>query len=291
MDIHYQDFKIIFTVFLFWFSIQFGEIVEDAVAYFMVLSLGIIHGANDLLILEKNERNSKRLLKSIAGYLGLIVICVVSFFVSPFISLMVFIFISSYHFGEQQFEHKMGGSDWLNFSIYCIYGLLIFLMLFNENVADVDLIVFDLTGKVFSERIISIALVMTLILLIALFLFGFIKKYNFKMNIFKELGYLVLLYLVFRTTSLILGFAIYFIFWHSIPSIIDQTKYISGKVSKRSFLKYFKTASPIWIVSICALIGIYMYLDKRFFSSAIFLILFAVTVPHAWVMYRMKKNT
>ena len=53
LSLHYQDFKIIFTVFLFWISIQFGQIVEDLIAYFMVLSLGIVHGANDLFILKK----------------------------------------------------------------------------------------------------------------------------------------------------------------------------------------------------------------------------------------------
>ena len=53
LSLHYQDFKIIFTVFLFWISIQFGQIVEDSIAYFMVLSLGIVHGANDLFILKK----------------------------------------------------------------------------------------------------------------------------------------------------------------------------------------------------------------------------------------------
>ena len=27
LNLHYQDFKLIFTVFLFWISIQFGQVV------------------------------------------------------------------------------------------------------------------------------------------------------------------------------------------------------------------------------------------------------------------------
>ena len=53
---NYQNFKIFFTFLLFWFSIQFGEVVEDIVAYFLVITLGILHGANDLLIIDRVKR-------------------------------------------------------------------------------------------------------------------------------------------------------------------------------------------------------------------------------------------
>jgi len=289
LNVNYQDFKIIFTVFLFWFSIQFGEIVEDTAAYFMVLTLGIVHGANDLLILKKNEQNKRRFFRSVAGYLALIGLCVVSFFINPFISLLLFILLSAYHFGEEHFEDKIGGPSWLSYAVYLTYGLLIFLMIFNENINQVNTIVSDLSRNVFSQQMILYVLIGVVVLLISLFLYGFFKKYTFRMNLYKEVFYLVLLYLVFKTTSLILGFAIYFILWHSIPSIINQTEYISGNVSKKSFLHYFKHASPIWLLSIIGMIVLYLYLDQSLFSSVIFLILFAVTAPHAWVMFRMKK--
>lgn len=290
MNVNYQDFKIIFTVFLFWFSIQFGEIVEDTAAYFMVLTLGIVHGANDLLILKKNEKNKKRFFRSVLGYLALIDVCIASYFINPFISLLLFILLSAYHFGEEHFEDKIDGPSWLSYSIYMIYGLVIFSMIFYENIEEVNTIVSDLSGNLFSRQLIFYILIATLILLIVLFLVGFFKKNEFKMNVYKEVFYLALLYLVFKTTSLILGFAIYFILWHSIPSIINQTEYISGNVSKKSFLHYFKNASPIWLLSITGMVILYLYLDKSLFSSVIFLILFAVTAPHAWVMYRMRKD-
>lgn len=289
MNVNYQDFKIIFTVFLFWFSIQFGEIVEDTAAYFMVLTLGVVHGANDLVILKKKEKNNKRFFRSVIGYLALIGLCVVSFFVNPFISLLLFILLSAYHFGEEHFEDKIKGPIWLSYFIYLMYGLLIFLMIFHENIQDVNRIVSDLSGHIFSQEMILYILIGTLIVLVALFVYGMISKIELKMNLYKEVFYLALLFLVFKTTSLILGFAIYFILWHSIPSIINQTEYISGNISKKSFLHYFKNASPIWIISIVGMVILYLYLDKSLFSSVIFLILFAVTAPHAWVMYRMKK--
>jgi Brp/Blh family beta-carotene 15,15'-monooxygenase len=255
----------------------------------MILSLGIVHGANDLLILKKGELNKNRFFRSILGYLALIGLCIVSFFIHAYISLLLFIVISGYHFGEQHFEAKLIAPNWMKTSLYLMYGILIFLMIFIENMTDVDTIVFSLTGKYFSEETIWIGIVASSVVLISIILFGIYKKYTFKMNFIKEVFYLGLLYLIFKTTSLILGFAIYFIFWHSIPSIIDQTKYISGKATKRSVLFYFKKAGPFWLLSIAGLVGLYFLMDESLFSSAIFLILFAVTAPHVWVMYRMKK--
>ena len=56
-----------------------------------------------------------------------------------------------------------------------------------------------------------------------------------------------------------------------------------------SLLNYFKTAFVYWIISIVGLLVAYYYLTENLFSSVIFLVLFAVTAPHVWVMNRMKK--
>jgi len=56
LNIKYQDFMIFFTFLLFWVSIQFGQIIEDSIAYVIVLSIGIIHGSNDFTILKKKKK-------------------------------------------------------------------------------------------------------------------------------------------------------------------------------------------------------------------------------------------
>ena len=61
---NYENFMLFFTFFLFWVSIQFGEVVEDFLAYIMVISVGILHGANDLLILSTKEQKDKKLIKN-----------------------------------------------------------------------------------------------------------------------------------------------------------------------------------------------------------------------------------
>jgi len=280
---------IFFTFLLFWTSIQFGQIIEDSIAYVIVLSIGIIHGSNDFTILRKQKSNTTSFLKSTGFYLFLIIMCILSYITHPYISFLFFILLSSYHFGEQHLEEKVFGSKIFKSILYIAYGMLIFSLIFIENLSDVDNIMKNLTGNSIPNDWINIMFFSSLSLLIVLFIYHFTRKIKPKIQIVRELFYLLLLFLVFKTSSLILGFAIYFVLWHSIPSILDQTKFLSGDYSFQTILEYFKTAYIYWLISILGLIVAYYFLDESQFSSIIFIVLFAVTAPHVWVMSRMKQ--
>ena len=77
---NYQNIMIFFTFFLLWISIQFGEVVEDFLAYAMVISVGILHGANDLLILSVKDKKNKSVLKNLLIYIGIILLCLGIYF-------------------------------------------------------------------------------------------------------------------------------------------------------------------------------------------------------------------
>ncbi len=280
---------IFFTFLLFWTSIQFGQIIEDSIAYVIVLSIGIIHGSNDFTILRKQQSNTTSFLKSTGFYLFLILMCILSYIMNPYISFLFFILLSSYHFGEQHLEEKVFGSKILKSILYIAYGMLIFSLIFIENMSDVNAIMQNLTGSIIPNDWINIMFIVSLSLLVVLFAYQFTKKIKPKIQIVRELFYILLLFLVFKTSSLILGFAIYFVLWHSIPSILDQTKFLSGDYSFKTILVYLKTAFIYWLISIVGLIIAYYFLDQSQFNSIIFIVLFAVTAPHVWVMNRMKQ--
>ncbi|WP_299012287.1 Brp/Blh family beta-carotene 15,15'-dioxygenase [uncultured Polaribacter sp.] len=286
--LNYQNFKIFFTFFLFWLGLQFGQLIEDTIAYFLVLSVGIIHGSNDLLILKRKAIKQKVYVLSILYYTLLIILCVVFFVLTPFVSLILFIVLSAYHFGEQHLEAKIKGPYFLALLLYIAYGTIIFSLIFLENLAGVDKIVNDLTGNFFTENVITVTLISSSTLTVLIMLYLYVNKCTKNINFVKELFYIVLLYLIFKSGSLMYGFAIYFVLWHSIPSIIDQTKYLSGEANKLNILKYLKSAGLIWLFSILGLVLTYILVDKSYFISVIFLVLFAVTLPHVWVMYKMK---
>lgn len=289
MKLDYQDFMIFFTFLLLWISIQFGKVVEDSLAYIIVLSIGIIHGSNDFTILRKQQKGTISFIKSTGVYLFLMLLCIISYLINSYLAILFFIVLSSYHFGEQHLENKISGKKIVKSLIYILYGLLIFSLIFIENMNDVDTIMLNLTGSLIPKVWIKMLLLFSSSMMLILYGYQRLKKIAFHFNIIRELFYVFLLYLVFKTSSLILGFAIYFVLWHSIPSILDQTKFLWGDKTKKALLNYFKTAFVYWIISIVGLLIAYYYLTENLFSSVIFLVLFAVTAPHVWVMNRMKK--
>ncbi|MBG7610750.1 beta-carotene 15,15'-dioxygenase, partial [Polaribacter sp. BAL334] len=125
---NYQNFKIFFTVFLFWFSIQFGKPIEDSLAFVLVISVGIIHGANDLLILSLKQVNNTNFKKNLLIYIGIVLSCVVLFLLQPFLSILLFVFISCYHFGEEHLSDKVSVNQFFDTIYFIIYGMLIFSM-------------------------------------------------------------------------------------------------------------------------------------------------------------------
>ena len=286
---NYENFMIFFTFFLFWISIQFGEVVEDFLAYMMVISVGILHGANDLLILSTKERKDKKLIKNLLIYIGIILLCVVIYLLSSFVAIVLFVVLSAYHFGEEHLSHKINVNFVFNAVYFLSYGLFIFALLFYQSMSDVDVIMTELTGRTFSKIQIEITLIVSAIFLSIGSVYLILMKRNESVLFLREFLYLVLLFLVFNTSSLILGFAIYFILWHSIPSIIHQIEFISGNLNKRNVVAYVKKALIYWVISIAGLLVLYQLLPEiKILATVVFVILFAVTAPHTWVMHRMK---
>jgi Brp/Blh family beta-carotene 15,15'-monooxygenase len=147
----------------------------------------------------------------------------------------------------------------------------------------------ELTGLTFTKNQIEVTLFASSGFLFTASLFLILTKRNSYKIFLKEFFYLVLLYLVFKTSSLILGFAIYFILWHSIPSIIHQVEFISGNLNEKSILLYVKKAMIYWVISIVGLLTLYKIVPEiELFAAVVFVILFAVTAPHTWVMHKMK---
>ena len=286
---NYKNFKIFITFLLLWFSVFFEAIVEDYVAFALIFTVGILHGANDIFILSKNDILFNKMLKNLIVYVGIIILSIIFYFIDSRIAIALFVLFSAYHFGEEHYENRVNLNFVFNSIYFFVYGLVLFSLLLYMNLEYVNTIVYELTESYFINDYIEVVLISTSILYILLTLFLYLKKKFRISEIVEEIFYLLLFSLIFEATSLILGFAIYFIFWHSIPSIIGQIKYISGDISKKSVFTYLKKAFIFWLISVVFLVSLYIWIpDIDYLENAVFLILFAVTAPHIWVMYRMK---
>ena len=94
------------------------------------------------------------------------------------------------------------------------------------------------------------------------------------------------------TASLIWAFAIYFILWHSIPSLIDQITLLYGKTTFRNGMRYLKNSALYWIAAMLSLVVAFFFLgDAEYgFLPLFFSFLAAITFPHVLVMGQLYKH-
>lgn len=273
-----------------WLTSFLKNEIQLIVGFFLILSFGIAHGANDLLLIKKiYKEQSKSYWKSLLNYLIIIFIAILLFSFIPWLAMLLFIIVSSYHFGEQHWENKnIYENKIANTLFHIIYGSFILLLLFHFHDKEVINIMLGITGIDFTFISISSLLICNGFLLIAIFSYNYFTNKLFQKIVAIELLYLLVFAIIFKVGTLIWAFAIYFIFWHSIPSLLDQIKFLFGEVSILSFKSYCKSAFIYWLISIVGILVLYFLLkDYKIFDSIFFSFLAAITFPHVIVIERM----
>ncbi|MBQ4821240.1 Brp/Blh family beta-carotene 15,15'-dioxygenase [Aquimarina sp. MMG016] len=291
-----KSFMLIATFFSLWFAVYFQDNIEDIFAYILILSLGILHGTNDIKLIQKaselsNSSQKTKLYKILISYSSIVTLSILSFYFVPVFALFLFIFFSAYHFGEQHWSSKIYNKSFTSRIMYTTYGLIILFMLFFNNSQEVTIIINNITGISFTKNLYLYILIFSSIC----FLIISIKENIYakiKSNPLEEVFYLFLFFIVFHTASLLWAFAIYFIFWHSIPSLADQVYYLYGDYKKKNFYKYLKSSFPYWLISIIGLSILYFVFDDQnhLFLSIFFILIAAITFPHVLVMAKFKKQ-
>ena len=285
-------FKLIFfsTILCLILSFIISEFVQNLLIFSGILSFGIIHGANDLLLLKKNLNNNKdSIISLMIPYLIMVILFGIFFYLIPSFALIFFVLFSSYHFGEQQwtmFSNKKQNNLGM---FYFIYGLFLFSFLFWSNNIFVSEIIYDITALNIDLAFYNYLLYFSMIGLTILVFLNF--KYLLD-QLFIQSFLMILLSIIFFNTNLIFAFGIYFVFWHSIPSIIEQSEYIYGSSNFKSFLNYIKSAIIYWIISLLGLLIIYYLLKdyQNLLISIFFSFLAAITFPHTLVIFKIKRK-
>ena len=264
-------------------------IYQDILGFILILSIGVIHGANDLLIIKKYTRKNslKSQISYFLYYLGLVFLGFVFFYLFPSIALLSFVLVSIYHFGEQHWEVKTLKADFNTKRIYPIilHGLVFFVIVFMNNI--------DIVNDVLlSFNTISLDYTYLRILFIVLFLIYMsllLLSKSIRGYFVDEFIFFILLFLLTLNSSLIFGFSIYFIFFHSVLSIKDQVKYIYGDDNSQYIKKYLISALPYFILALLFLIGSYLFIDFESLDilPIMFTFLAAITFPHVIVIEKM----
>jgi Brp/Blh family beta-carotene 15,15'-monooxygenase len=272
-----------------WLTSYLSDKNQLIFGFILIFTFGILHGANDLVLINQIENKKKKaFIQIITSYIIIVLFSVVLFTSLPTLALLLFIIVSGYHFGEQHWQSFIPERNLIIKLFELIYGLFILNLLLFFNSKEVSKIISEITHTTIETTTYSETLIIIGILLIVLTYIIAKRNNNFKENIVEQLFYLIILCVIFKSSSLIWGFTIYFIFWHSIPSLNDQIVFLYGNYSFSNFKKYLKTAFLYWLISLFGIIVLYLVAkDIVVFDALFFSFLASITFPHAFVILKM----
>ena len=275
-----------FSTLIFLFVSAFLSIENQyIISFILIFSFGLIHGANDIQLIQKKTHNysANFFIYSILLYVSIVIMGIFIFFFIPKFGLLFFIFFSSFHFGEQHLgEYKINSKNiFIKSLLYVSYGSIILGLLFSLQWLDTHVIIYQISELFISKKTMELYFYLSLP---TFFIISLFYK-NLRKILWIEIILIIFLGYFFSKAPLLLSFSVYFVFWHSIPSILDQLNFLYKK-DNSSKIKYLISSLPYWIMSMLGLFGFYFYFHKKpeTFLPLFFSFLAAITFPHTIVM-------
>ncbi len=275
-----------------------NETITLFICLFLILSIGISHGALDNYKANKLLKIYKKKNKAIFFIIYILISLLVIFVWSLYgtFALLTFLFVASYHFGLEDTSFLHEGNSLSDQLFYLIKGsLIIFAPLFFH---------FDETLKIFETLMLSKTFLTFLeiehwIINLCLFLsfmgylyFAYKNKFEDFEVLFLDMLSILILNFIF---SPIIAFTFYFCFLHSIRHIIS----LSVELDKNNFSNgvkvFMKKAIPLTVVTALLYFIATLFLTKFYglndvITKVIFIGLASLTFPHILLEYLLEIN-
>ena len=260
------------------------------VATINVLTIGIIHGANDLYLLAKtvNSLQKTSFILLFTSYVLLVVVMVFGLYKLPIWSLLLFVLISAFHFGEQQWHLSSYISSLKLNLFYFAYGLFLFSLLFYFHLDQTSSTIYEIASIQLPSTVFIFLLTFSGSCTLILLLFNFKQL---KDKLLFQFFALILFMILFKTTSLLWSFSVYFVLWHSLPSLHEQAKLLYPS-NKKPITKFVRMALPYWLLAMVGFaVAIYFFSESTFsLVSLFFAFLAAITIPHVVIIFWMHQK-
>jgi len=283
---------LIFVYALFAIFTLNGEIsmVTQVIGSIILISLfGIPHGAIDNIIYFSSNKITR--VRFYLIYIVTIIIYCLFWWLTPIISLIFFLFLSSYHFGESQlvdysFENKKS-------IIYLFWGfaLLSTLIFYNNNELMSLSNQFIDTKKfcqVFNILIFKYIFCFSNFIVVSLLVYENYKLSISNQQLMNEIFLLILIHITFYLFPIIISFTLYFIFLHSIKVLKQEFDYLKSLQSDLNLLKFIKLLYPHTLLSIVFLVIFLLLMNFGYINISVFLFsiigISVITLPHAIIM-------
>lgn len=144
----YPNFAIVISFFSLWLNLYLSENHQLILGFFLIFTFGILHGANDLVLIKTLNKTQKAIpfIKILTYYIVIVSFGIMLFYLIPIFALFLFIIVSGYHFGEQQWQILESLKiSWFKIFFQTIYGIFILFLLFNFHQIEVQNIVRQIT--------------------------------------------------------------------------------------------------------------------------------------------------
>ncbi len=258
----------------------------------VMIGTGIPHGATDHLVYRTLRQRVGAPLhwgKFLGGYLLTIAAYGAAWWCFPGLSLLVFLGISAYHFGQSQVLYlrwrpqsilkQLLGLSW---GSAVLAGLL--LMHLEESAAILSGLVSLPSWLLAMTSLQKWATVGGCLFFVTVF--WVLALWQGAMSLhewFRELLTLIVLGWAFYVSGLWLGFALYFGFWHSLSSIHAEVLHFQ-KTQSYSWKSFARDALPFSLISFVGivLLGIagYLFGESVSFIMLFFIAISTLTLPH-----------
>lgn len=260
-------------------------------AVFIAL-LGIPHGAIDHVIYLEDSKSNP--FKFYSFYFGLMGVYAVVWIFLPMWSMVAFLGLSAYHFGQSQFTEIAKIPERKKILLYISWGtsILAGLIYYNRaEIAELSVAIPDLAAvnAAFENAALYLAITamtaaITVILLIDSFRKGEITPQRFSM----ELYTFAFIHFVFYALPLVVGFTLYFVILHSSKVLIEEFTYLRKMRVNFNLKKFVRLLLPYTLVSLVGS-GFLMAISMTgaIDISAVllsFILISVLTLPHSVVM-------
>ena len=282
-----------------------GELPQNVQIIFfvsLILLTGIPHGALDHLIQESTDKKFNRVFSTklfLIKYLAIMVLYAFAWFWFSGLSLLVFLLISAWHFGETDLENAPKNVIIWSFT-RLIYGFYVLSFILLTHTKEVQPIIIKMVEN--QKSMLELWNFISLNVKQILYLLGFsfttifiVAQSEFliqfdKIRIFR----LCVILIISAYLPLLPAFALYFGGWHALCAFDNIHGYLRRDHPTLTFkLVYFKTLplTSIAIIFLCAFLWYcHTYTQQYDPFPILFIFISLITLPHLIIAHEMNHD-
>ena len=275
--------------------------ISPFICLLLILSIGISHGSLDDVKGRKLFQifEIKKFYIFYLAYILIAIIVIILWILIPYVSLIIFLTVASYHFGKEDTQFLIVENSYYNQFLFLLKGsLIVFAPMyfhFNETISIFKLLFienenfYNFLDLIESKKILLYCIILSTLANILLFTKNFELK---KFTIFLDYFSIIIINYYF---SPLVAFTIYFCFLHSVRHSISLISELDRDDLGNGFKIFIKKALPLTIITaiFCA-IGLYLLNNTYNLESSILKIIFiglaSLTFPHILLEYLIEKN-